>query len=488
MVEYKFKGVNERHKLYLNEFGEGERYGSNEMRGTWSPYNKQLKMRKCWVALARAQGELVPRKAVSSMSKNLKKIDIDRIDEIEKRTKHDVVAAKEHFEEVAPEAKGYVHYAATSMDIQDNAEVLMQKESLKIIKTRLVNLLDVFRQKILEHKDTVINAYTHGQVAEPTTLGYRYANYAQSLLESLSEIDRLEKGLKGKGLKGAVGTSASYAGLLGSEAKAEEMERQVLKELGLKTFEVTTQTYPRTQDLDVTSALNKIGGILAKINYDYLLVGSTPFNEYREGFAPGQKGSSAMPHKKNQTKVENIIGLSHVITGFHHMIEGSVKFGALERTIHDSVVRRIAIPQIFLATDEALSRSIHVLKNTDVNNAIIDKNLREYGVFGLSEPVLSEMSKKMDRSEAYTLIQEHAKAASSVIANGGSNDFISRIIRDERIIRVVPREKLEKILSIEQLKHHVGNAPRKAESMANEISRTLKPYKKLIGKTHEIKI
>jgi len=472
---------------YSNEFSEG-RYGSDEMRRVFSPFNKHFLMRRVWIALARAQKGIVPQEAVRSMSRHAKKIDVGRIDEIERRTKHDVVAAKEHFEEVSPKAKGWVHLGATSMDIQDNAEVLMQKEAVSVIKLRLVNLLDVFRQKILEHKDTVINAYTHGQVAEPTTLGYRYANYAQTLLESLTEIERLEKELRGKGLKGAVGTGASYAGLFGSQEKANEMEAQVLRELKLKSFEVTTQTYPRSQDRDVTSALERIGSTLARINYDYLFAGSTPFNEYREGFAAGQKGSSAMPHKKNQTKVENVIGLSHVISGFHHMVEASVKFGALERTIHDSVVRRIAIPQIFLAVDEALSRTTHVLKNTEVNLPVIERNLREYGVFGLSEPVLSEMSKHMDRTQAYDIIQEHSKAASSGIAKGGRNDFIDRLLADERITAIIPPEKLKGMLSVEQLKHHVGNAPTKSEKIAREISKRLKPYTKLLGKTHEIKI
>ena len=474
----------------MNEFGERARYGSEEMRQVFSPYNLQLNQRRMWVALARQQAKsgLVSKAAVTSMEKNIEKIDVDRIDELERNTKHDVVAAKQHFEEVAPQAKGKVHLGATSMDIQDNAEVLAQKQAIGIIKTRLVNLLDVLRQKIVEHKHTVITGYTHGQAAEPTTLGYRFSSYAQDLMESLSQVERLEQSLKGKGLKGAVGSRASYAQALGSVDKARRIEEQAMREVGLQSHDITTQTYPRIQDRDMTSTLERIGSTLARMNYDYLFAGSTPFNEYREGFAEGQKGSSAMPFKRNQTKVENIIGMSHVISGFHHMVESSAKFGALERTIHDSVVRRIAIPQIFLAADEALSRSIHVLNTTEVNKPVIERNLREYGVFGLSEPVLSELSKKMDRSDAYDWLQQHSNAASAVVAQGGKNDFVTRIMGDTRITELIGMQKLRQMLSIENLKHHVGDAPKRAEQTAGKIRKQLRPYKKLVGKVAKIKI
>ncbi|MFA4946642.1 MAG: lyase family protein [Candidatus Micrarchaeia archaeon] len=447
-------------------------------------------MRRVWIALAREQARqgLVSKKVVEAMEAHIDEIDVDRITELEKSSKHDVIAAKEHFEEVAPEAKGKVHLGATSMDITDNAAVMVHLQALGVIKTRMVNVLSVLSEKMSEHQNTVINAYTHGQVAEPTTLGYRYASYAQDLLSAFSQLETLEASIKGKGLKGAVGTRASYTTLLGSNKKAREMEARVSKEIGLPTHDITTQTYPRSQDLAVADLLNTIAVPLARMNYDYLFTGSTPFNEYREGSAKGQKGSSAMPHKRNQTKVENIIGMTNIVAGFRDMIDRTVRFGALERTIHDSSARRIAVPQMFLALDEALNRTIHVLNNTEINKEVINKNLREYGVFSLSEPVLSKLSKTVDRSVAYDWLQEHAKSASAAIARGQPNDFVQRVLGDGRITEHIPEAELRKMLSIDALTHHVGDAPAQSEIMARRIRARLKPYTSIIGKTSKIEI
>src|SRR3989338_7615858 len=235
---------NTNHSNYESAFS--WRYGSEQMRIIWSEENKYKIWRKIWVELARAQHKegLVGKEELEDLEKHQDNLDIERIWEIEKDTRHDVVAAIKEFAEKAKIGGGKIHLGATSMDISDNAEVLKMKEALNIIENELAILLKVFGKKIEKYADFVCIWYTHLQPAEPTTLGYRFAFYAQDLLLDLELLQFVKKNLKSKGIKGAVGTSASFVKLL-DEKKAEEMERGVLEELGIEAFEVTNQTSPR---------------------------------------------------------------------------------------------------------------------------------------------------------------------------------------------------------------------------------------------------
>ncbi len=226
------------------------------MRAIWGEENKRLIWRKLWVAMAEAQTEwgLVTREQVDDLKAHMGAVDVASALEIEKKTHHDLMAELKVFADQCPKGGGILHLGATSMDIKDNAEVLQIAQSLDILLQKLGNLLITLARKVDEYAGLPVMAFTHLQPAEPTTLGYRLANYAQDLLEDYEALIKVRQGLKGKGFKGAVGNAASYVMLFGLEGQ-RRFELLLSEALELPFFEVTTQTYPRRQDFIVLSAL-----------------------------------------------------------------------------------------------------------------------------------------------------------------------------------------------------------------------------------------
>ncbi|MCL4366246.1 lyase family protein, partial [Patescibacteria group bacterium] len=235
------------------------RYGSEKMRQIFSEENKYRLWRKVWVALARAEHKegLVSKEELEDLEKHQDNIDIERIWEIEKDTKHDVVAAIKEFAEKAKVGGGKIHLGATSMDISDNAETVRMTQGLELVEKEFKKLLKSFGEKIEKYADFPCMGYTHLQPAEPTTLGYRFAFYAQDLLMDLELLQFVKKNLKSKGIKGAVGTSASYVKLSG-ETKARDMENGIMEELEMEAFEIANQTAPRKIEFWLGSLLSSI--------------------------------------------------------------------------------------------------------------------------------------------------------------------------------------------------------------------------------------
>src|SRR3989304_10049031 len=258
---------NTNHSNYESPFS--WRYGSEQMRIIWSEENKYKLWRRIWVALAKAEAKegLVSKEELADLEKHQNDIDIERIWEIEKDTRHDVVAAIKEFAEKAKVGGGKIHLGATSMDITDNAETVRIQEALLVIEDELKKLLKAFGQKIEKYADFPCMGYTHLQPAEPTTLGYRFAFYAQDLLMDLQILQFVKKNLKIKGFKGAVGTSASYVSLL-NEEKATKMEIEVLAQLGIEAFDITNQTAPRKIEVWVGNLLSSIAQSLNKFAFD----------------------------------------------------------------------------------------------------------------------------------------------------------------------------------------------------------------------------
>lgn len=219
------------------------RYGSSDMRHIFSEEYRFQLWRTIWVALASAQNKagLVSSKELQDLKKHQKIIDIKRINEIEKKTRHDVVAAIREYAEKATTGGGKIHLGATSMDIVDNADTLKIKAAIAIIEKKTIHLLKLFAKIIKKYEHVACIGYTHLQPAEPTTIGYRFAFYAQDLLTDLEHLQFVKKQLKGKGFKGAVGTAASYESVLsGSKMTAGEMEAMVMKSLGIEAATITT--------------------------------------------------------------------------------------------------------------------------------------------------------------------------------------------------------------------------------------------------------
>ncbi|HRF97925.1 MAG TPA: lyase family protein, partial [Aggregatilineales bacterium] len=282
------------HETFLSPFT--WRYGSESMRVVWSDAHKRRLWRRVWVALAQVQQQvgLVTSEQVAELRAHQESVDLDRAHAIEAEIQHDLMAELRVFAEQATNAGGIIHLGATSMDIEDNADAIRLKEALGLIIGQTEKVLLLLADMIEAQADHVCMAFTHLQPAEPTTIGYRLANYAQDLLADFVALKRVVSDLRGKGFKGAVGTSASYSELLHDTALTPDaMEADIMQLLGLESFLIAHQTYPRRQDFDVVNALASIAMTLYRLAFDVRLLQSPPFGEWAEPFGAKQVGSSA---------------------------------------------------------------------------------------------------------------------------------------------------------------------------------------------------
>ena len=462
---------NTNHSNYESPFS--WRYGSEDMRKIFSNDNKYRLWRKIWVELARAQSRegLVGKEELEDLEKNQEDLDIERIWEIEKDTRHDVVAAIKEFAEKAKVGGGKIHLGATSMDISDNAETIRISEALNIIEKELISLLKVFGKKIEQYADFVSMGYTHLQPAEPTTLGYRFAFYAQDLLLDLELLRFVKKNLKAKGMKGAVGTSASYIKLLGE--KAEKMELEVLEGIGgLEAFDVTNQTSPRKIEIWVGNLLSSIAQSLYKFAFDLRIMQSSGFGEWQELFTKSQVGSSAMPFKKNPVKAEQICSLARLVVSLSRIPWDNAAHMLLERTLDDSANRRVAIPEMFLATNEILISAANIIEGLTINDKQIMKNLDTYWPFSASEGIIIEAVKKgANRQKIHEILRGISMKAWDAIQNGEVNPMEDLLTSNPEIGKYFKSAEIDQILDA---KNHTGNAKDKALTIVKEIRNVVK--------------
>lgn len=448
------------------------RYGSQEMRRIFSEEHKFRLWRKVWVALAKAQNEmgLVSKAELADLAKNETNVDIERILEIEKETRHDVVAALKEFAEKAKIGGGKIHLGATSMDINDNADSIRINEALDLIEKELKVLLKAFSEKLSKYSNFPCMGFTHLQPAEPTTLGYRLAFYAQDLLTDLELLDFTRSAIKGKGIKGAVGTSASYVKLLDQKG-AEELESKVMKNLGLETSFVTNQTYPRKYDLIVANLLSSIAQSLSKFGFDLRIMQSPGFGELQEPFGKSQVGSSAMPFKKNPWNAEQICSLARLIESLSRVAWDNAASTLLERTLDDSANRRVFIPEMFLATDEILTIATRIVEGLVVNEVKVRKNLDSYWPFSASEGIIIEAVKKgADRQKMHELLRGISMKAWEVIQRGEDNPMEELLLEDKELSNYINKKEILRILDVEG---HIGDAPKRTLKLARLINKSI---------------
>lgn len=377
------------HEGYLSPFT--WRYGSDAMHEIWSEVHKRRLLRRVWVALAEAQCEagLVSEAEVADLRAHQADIDIARAAEIESEIHHDLMAEVRTFAEQCPVGGGIIHLGATSMDISDNVAVLRIREALDLVIESLADLLQSVATLIDGWAEVPCMALTHLQPAEPTTVGYRLAQYGQDLLMDYEALIEVRHNLRGKGIKGAVGTSASYAALLeGTGMSPFELEARVMEKLDLDPFPVATQVYPRKQDWHVLNALAGLAGSLYKFAFDLRVLQSPAFGEWSEPFGSKQVGSSAMPFKRNPIRAENIDSLARFVASLPRVAWDNAAHCLLERTLDDSGNRREVLPVGFLATDEILKKASRILGGLQIDEGAIERNLATYGDFAATERVL----------------------------------------------------------------------------------------------------
>lgn len=460
------------YSTYLSPFS--WRYGSEKMRQIFSEENKFRLWRKIWVSLAKAQYEagLISKEELEDLKKNENEIDVERILEIEKETRHDVVAALYEFADKAKVGGGKIHLGATSQDIGDNAEILRDKEALKIIEERLINILKLFAQKIEEYATLPCMGYTHLQPAEPTTLGYRLAFYAQDLTIDLEFLRFVQKTVKGKGLKGAVGTSASFTYLLkDKKLNALSLEKLFLSNLGLEAVEVASQIYPRKFDFLILASLSSIASSLSKFAFDLRIMQSPGFGEWQEPFGKSQVGSSAMPFKKNPFTAEKICSLARYVNFLPIVALENASSSLLERTLDDSANKRVMMPEAFLAVEEILITSEKILAGLLINEEKIKFNLNQYASFSAMESIILEAVKNgADRQKMHEALRGISIEAWDAVSRGESNPTVSLVIENKEIGKYVSKEKIEELLDIEK---HIGDAPQRALNLVKQIKKII---------------
>lgn len=460
------------HDTYLSPYT--WRYGSDEMRGIWSLAHQRRLWRTIWVALAEAQhaAGLVTQAQLEDLRTHADDVDIERAQQLEVELRHDLMAEVRAYAEQCEVGGGVIHLGATSMDIEDNAEALRLREACDVIALKLETVLRLLIDLIEEHADTVCMAFTHIQPAEPTTIGYRLAFTAQDLLADYESLQRVRDDICGKGIKGAVGTSASYAQLLaGTGMTARELEARVMSQLGLESYIVTHQTYPRRQDWEIVNVLAGIAMALNKFAFDLRLLQSPVFGEWGEPFGRQQVGSSAMPFKRNPINAENMNSLARLVATMPRVMWDNAANSLLERTLDDSGNRRTVLPEAFLITDELLRRMTRVLEGLRVDADALERNMAVYGVFAATERLLMEAVRKGgDRQVLHEVIREHSLAAWEAMQIGQPNPLTETLPDDEQLTALLERDTIRDLLSAE---NYVGDAPERAREMAEVIYRAL---------------
>lgn len=460
------------HDVYLSPYT--WRYGSDEMKYIWSDVYKRKLWRRIWVALAAAQSEigLVTQAQVDDLLAHMDDIDIDRAHQLEAELRHDLMAEVHTYAEQCEIGGGIIHLGATSMDVEDNAEALRLRESLRLILEKVAEILHILAEKIETEADHVCMAFTHIQPAEPTTVGYRLAFIGQDLLADYQALKQVRDGIRGKGIKGAVGTSASYTELLRDTGMTpRQLESKIMDSFNLIAYEVAHQTYPRRQDWDVLNALSGFAMTANKFAFDLRLLQAPPFGEWGEPFGKKQIGSSAMPFKRNPINAENMNSLARYVATLPRVAWDNAANSLLERTLDDSGNRRTVLPEAFLATDELLKRMKRLLSGMHLDQHAIDRNLATYGVFAATERLLMEAVRKGgNRQELHEVIREHSMTAWAAMQRGEPNPLGDLLANDERMNSLVGAGAIPQWLQAES---HIGDAPERARNLANQIRETL---------------
>ena len=448
------------------------RYGSPEMRKIWSRQQTHKLWRKLWLVLAEVQMEfgLVSEEQLAELKRFQEKLDLDRTDEIESEIQHDLMAELMVYAEQCPEAGGILHLGATSMDIKDNAIVIQQKKALNLLEGKVRQLLTQLGKIIEDTADLPVLALTHLQPAEPSTLGYRLAQPAQDLVMNYQRIIQFNDGIMAKGFTGAVGSSASFAALLGDDDLPDFQEKMAGK-LGLKFFDIVSQTYPRIQDYYLLTILSGLGAVLYKFAFDLRILQSPGFGELAEPFGEDQVGSSAMPFKKNPIKAEKINSLARYMAQLPRIAWDNAAHSLLERTLDDSANRRIILPEAFLCADEILDTSIRILDGLVINKTRIEFNLEEHGPFAATERLLMLLVKAgADRQKMHGLIRHHSLESWFAIQKGDPNPLIDLLANDQELQNFVSEDQIRESLSGLS---YLGDSVKRSRDLAARIKKLI---------------
>lgn len=465
------------------------RYASKEMSYIFSDEKRFSTWRKLWVALAEGEKELglnITDEQIDEMKANIYNIDYDLAAKKEKEFRHDVMAHVHTFGTACPKAMPIIHLGATSMYVVDNADAILMKEALLLLKKKLVNLLSVLSEFCIKYKDVPTLGYTHYQPAQLTTVGKRASLWLQDLYIDYEEINHVISMVKLRGVKGTTGTQASFMSLFNNDGeKVKKLEELVVDKMGFKeAFKLTGQTYTRKVDFCVLASLSGIAQSLHKATNDIRILQSQ--KEIEEPFEKNQIGSSAMAYKRNPMRSERIASLSRFIMSNEANMANTASTQWLERTLDDSAIKRLSIPQGFLAADAILGIAINIFNGMVVNEKVIEKHILEELPFMATENIIMEAVKRGgNRQELHEEIRVLSmQAAEQVKKLGKQNDLIERMYKS-KLINMSKEEIDDTINPI----NYIGRAPQQVEEFyAETIKPILEENKELLGVKVELNV
>jgi len=443
------------------------RYASKEMNKIWSPSAKYSTWRKLWIALAETERELginITDEQIREMKENVNNIDYDIVAEREKECRHDVMSHVYEFGLKCPEAKPIIHLGATSCFVTDNTDVILMREALKIVKQKLVVVINNLKEFAEKNKNVTCLGYTHFQPAQLTTVGKRATLWMQDLLEDLEELEFVETHMKLLGCKGTTGTQESFMKLFKDEAKVKQIDAKIAEKMGFdKFYAVSGQTYTRKLDSRVLNLLSGIAQSASKFANDMRLLQHE--KELEEPFEKGQIGSSAMAYKRNPMRSERINSLSRHVMVLAQDPSITAATQWLERTLDDSANKRICVPEAFLAVDAILILYGNISKNIVVyENVIKSKLMQELPFMATEEIIMNAVLKGGDRQELHEKIRVYSmESAKEVKQFGRQNDLVDRIAKDTSF--GLTKEEILKALNPDNL---CGRAPKQVDEFIKE--------------------
>ena len=461
------------------------RYASDEMAQLWSAQRKFSTWRQMWVALAESQQALgldISDTQIAELRNNIDEIDFDAAGKYERELRHDVMAHVHAYADVCPTARPIIHLGATSCFVTDNTDLILLREALGLIESRLVSVIGKLAEFASKYANQACLGFTHLQPAQPTTIGKRACLWIYDLVLDLEELQHRLSSLKARSCKGTTGTQASFLTLFsGDHEKVRQLEQLVAEKMGFADiYAVTGQTYSRKVDAQVLDVLSGIAQSAHKAATDIRILASR--KELEEPFEKNQVGSSAMAYKRNPMRSERICSLARFVMSLQSSGAQTLATQWMERTLDDSANRRLVLPQSFLAVDAVLVLYQNIATGLVPYPAVMEANLGNELPFMATENILMEaVAAGGDRQQLHERIRQHSQEAAAVVKQEGRpNDLLQRLADDELFAGV----DLAGLLEASQF---VGRAPEQVEQFLGEVVEPIRqqyPQKEVVAEVN----
>ena len=445
-----------------------ERYASKAMLSLWSPNRRYGLWRRLWLALAegeKALGVAIPDAALAEMRAHLDDIDYAAVARFEKEFRHDVMAHIHAFGDVAPTARPFMHLGATSAYVTDNADLILMREGMGILREKVLAVLVALAAFARRWRAEPTLGYTHLQPAQLTTVGKRATLWMQDLVLDLRDLDARQAAMPLRGVKGTTGTQASFLELFkGDHTKVRALERYVCAAMGFDSaLPVTGQTYSRKLDAQVLGVVAGIAASAAKFASDVRMLQS--FGEMSEPFESSQIGSSAMAYKRNPMRSERISSLARYVASLEPNANQTHAVQYFERTLDDSANRRLVIPDACLAADAILLLMENVARGLEVHGARIrHRVMDELPFMATEELMVRAVEAGGDRQAIHEVIRRHSVEAASLMKNNGhANDLFDRLARDGEFPKQVD------LTAAANPVRYIGRSPEQVDEFLAEV-------------------